>query len=75
MKPMALILMTLIPATLALSACADMGGVGAGRNGGIATYDDLKDAQKTCAAKGGALKLKRNGDPQYLEDYACEKAK
>ena len=27
------------------------------------------------AAKGGQLKLKRNGDAQYLEDYACEKAK
>ena len=70
MKPMALILMT-----LALSACADMGGVGAGNNAGVATYDDLKVAQKACAAKGGALKLKRNGDAQYLEDYACEKAK
>jgi hypothetical protein len=46
--------------------------VGSGRSGGIATYDDLKAATATCAAKGGSLKLKRNGDPQYLEDYACE---
>ena len=52
MKPMALILMT-----LALSACADMGGVGSGNNAGVATYDDLKVAQKACAAKGGGLKL------------------
>ena len=70
MRSIALILIT-----LSLSACADLGGVGSGRNAGIATYDDLKDAQKACAAKGGALKLKRNGDAQYLEDYACEKAK
>ena len=63
----------LILITLALAGCA--GGVGFGRSGGIATYDDLKVAQKACAAKGGTLKLKRNGDAQYLEDYACEKAK
>ena len=62
----------LIVVTLALSAC---GSVGAGHNGGIATYDDLKSAKDACAAKGGTLKLQRNGDPQYLEDYACEKAK
>ena len=61
----------LAAATLALSACAS--GVGAGRNGGIATYDDLKQAQQACAAKGGSLKLQKNGDPQFLDDYACEK--
>ena len=58
-----------------LAGCSSMGGAGAGRNGGIATYDDLKDATKICAAKGGHLKLRRNGDAQYLEDYACEKDK
>jgi hypothetical protein len=58
---------------LALSACAS--GVGNGRNGGIATYDDLKEAQAKCAAKGGTLRLQKNGDVQYLDDYACEKAK
>ena len=56
---------------LALSACA--GGVGNGRNGGLATYDDLKVAQQKCAAEGGHLKLQRNGDVKYLDDYACEK--
>ena len=56
---------------LALSACA--GGVGNGRNGGLATYDDLKVAQQKCAAQGGHLKLQRNGDVKYLDDYACEK--
>jgi hypothetical protein len=56
----------------ALCACSSMG-VGAGHSGGIATYDDLKAATADCAAKGGQLKLQRNGDPQYLEDYACEK--
>ena len=59
-----------ILSAMTLAACAS--GVGSGRSGGIATYDDLKAATATCAAKGGSLKLKRNGDPQYLEDYACE---
>ena len=59
----------------ALSFAACMGGMGSGNNAGVATYDDLKLATQACAAKGGELKLKRNGDPQYLEDYACEKAK
>ena len=62
----------LIAAMLALAACNS---VGTGQNAGIATYDDLKAATEKCAAKGGTLKLKRNGDVQYLEDYACEKAK
>jgi hypothetical protein len=56
----------------ALCACSTTS-VGAGHSGGIATYDDLKAATAACAAKGGQLKLQRNGDPQYLEDYACEK--
>jgi hypothetical protein len=58
---------------LTLCACSSMAGVGAGHSGGIATYDDLKAATAACTAKGGQLKLQRNGDPQYLEDYACEK--
>jgi len=60
-----------ILAAMALSACAS--GAGFGRSGGIATYDDLKAAQAACAAKGGTLKLQKNGDVQYLDDYACEK--
>ena len=62
----------MILVALGLSACS---GVGAGRSGGIATYDDLKAATAACAAKGGHLKLQKNGDAQYLEDYACEKDK
>jgi len=54
---------------LGLSAC---GGV-AMRDGGVATYDALRAAQAQCAAKGGTLKVKRNGDPKYLDDYACER--
>ncbi|OHB28037.1 MAG: hypothetical protein A2790_11470 [Phenylobacterium sp. RIFCSPHIGHO2_01_FULL_69_31] len=66
MKPVVAIL-----ALVSLSACA--GGAGFGKSGGIATYDDLKAAQEACAAKGGTLKLQKNGDVQYLDDYACEK--
>ena len=60
-----------ILAALCVSACAS--GAGFGKSGGIATYDDLKAAQKACADKGGTLKLQKNGDVQYLDDYACEK--
>ena len=56
---------------LVLTACASSAGFG--RSAGIATYDDLKAAQNACAAKGGSLKLQKNGDAQYLDDYACEK--
>jgi hypothetical protein len=62
----------LVAATLTLAACAN--GVGFGKAGGIATYDEIKAAQQACAAKGGTLKLQKNGDAQYLDDYACEKA-
>jgi hypothetical protein len=43
------------------------------RDGGVANYDSIKAASEACAAKGGQLRLKRNGDPQYLDDYACER--
>ncbi|ODT87980.1 hypothetical protein [Phenylobacterium sp. SCN 70-31] len=55
---------------LALAACSS--GAGYGRSGGLATYDDLRAAQEACSAKGGDLRLKRNGDAKYLDDYACE---
>ena len=58
-------------AALALNGCAS--GVGFGGSGGTATYDDIKAANQACAAKGGKLRLQKNGDPQYLDDYACEK--
>ena len=61
----------LITLTLMLASCAS--GVGNGRSGGVATYDDLKVAQQKCAASGGTMKLQRNGDAHYLDDYACEK--
>jgi hypothetical protein len=59
-------------AALALTAC---GGAGFGKAGGLATYDEIKAAQKACAEKGGTLRLQKNGDAQYLDDYACEKNK
>jgi hypothetical protein len=56
---------------LSLSGCA--GAIDTMRDGGVANYDSIKAASEACAAKGGQLRLKRNGDPQYLEDYACER--
>ena len=63
--------MLVLAAALILTACST--GAGFGRSGGIATYDDIKAAQKACAEKGGTLRLQKNGDAQYLDDYACEK--
>ena len=58
-------------AALGLAACTT--GAGFGQSGGLATYDDLKAAQKACADKGGSLRLQKNGDAKFLDDYACEK--
>jgi hypothetical protein len=44
-------------------------------DGGVATYDAIKSAQKECEAKGKVFRLKRNGNAQYLEDYACRNEK
>ena len=60
-------LVVIIAASVALSACA-LGGA----EGGIANYDALKKAQDDCVAKGGQLKLK-SGDPTWIGNYACER--
>jgi hypothetical protein len=52
---------------LALAGCAETA-----REGGIANYDGLKQAQEACAAKGGKLMLKDGGNSQWLEDYSCK---
>ncbi len=71
MRALVILAAPLFVAGVLLSACST--GAGFGQSGGVATYDDLKTAQEACAAKGGSLKLQRNGDPQFLGDYACEK--
>jgi hypothetical protein len=53
---------------LALGACAS-----AAPDGGVANYDALKKAHTDCTAKGGTLVLQKNGDPEYIGDYACER--
>ena len=62
----------LILAAVALSGCLSSF---TQRDGGVATYDAIKAAQKDCEARGKVFRLKRNGDAQYLEDYACENEK
>jgi len=52
---------------LGLAGCAS-----ASPEGGVATYDALKQAQDNCAAKGKTLTLKSGGNTQWLEDYACK---
>jgi hypothetical protein len=55
-------------ACLGLTACAE-----GGPTGGVANYDALRSATTTCTAKGGKLVLQKNGDPEYIGDYACER--
>jgi hypothetical protein len=56
-------------AVLGLAACADM----PSNDGGVATYDALRQATDACKAKGGTLTLKTGGDSQYIQDYACKR--
>jgi hypothetical protein len=63
MRPLLVILIAALAA-----ACASPS-----PEGGIANYDALKQAHADCAAKGGTLVLKKDGDPEDLQDYACER--
>ncbi|WP_148216832.1 hypothetical protein [Phenylobacterium zucineum] len=56
--------------TLALAACAT---APAQREGGLATYDALRDAQQACAAKGLTLKLRDQGNARRLDHWSCQK--
>ena len=64
MRPLAISMIS-----LSLGACAG----GPTRDGGLATLDALRDMQAACAAKGLTMKLKTEGDPQYIDAYACER--
>jgi uncharacterized lipoprotein YmbA len=55
-------------AALVLSACAT-----GGRDYGYATYDALAQAQRECAANGGVLKQKPEGNPSRIDGFACER--
>jgi len=52
---------------LGLAGCASTA-----REGGIANYDGLKQAQEKCAAEGGKLTLKDGGNSEWLQDYSCK---
>jgi hypothetical protein len=41
------------------------------RDEGLATLDALRDAQAACAARGGTMQLKTEGDPAVIDAYAC----
>jgi hypothetical protein len=53
---------------LCVGACAS-----GGQEGGYANYDALKRATDDCAANGGTLRLKPQGDAQSITAYACER--
>ena len=45
----------------------------AGPNGDVATYDTLKVARTACEAKGEAMVLTKEGDPQRASAYECKR--
>ena len=51
-----------------LAACAS-----AAPAGGVANYDALQRAQASCAAGGGTLALKKDGDATRIDAYDCER--
>jgi hypothetical protein len=59
-----------ILALLTLAACETPA-----NEGGVADYDELHKASQQCQAQGGHLVLQKNGDPENIQDYACEKGK
>lgn len=59
-----------VAAVLALGLAACETGANAG---GTADYDALKRAQADCAAQGGKLVLKDQGDPQRIDAYTCKR--
>ena len=58
----------LLAPMLALAACASSSAYG-----NYANYDTLKQAQDACAAKGGTMVLRAQGDPQSIDAYACKR--
>jgi hypothetical protein len=56
-------------AMVAVAACAT-----GGPTGGYANYDALKIARDACAAKGGTLKLKPEGNPERIDAWACDRS-
>jgi hypothetical protein len=53
-----------LPAALALGACAGVGQ-------GTASYDALAAATKACQDKGGELRLRPGYDGQEMSSYDC----
>jgi hypothetical protein len=64
----AIALSALVGSSLALVACETTGN----NVSGTADYDSLARAHADCAAKGGELVLKDQGDAQYIQDYVCK---
>jgi hypothetical protein len=54
---------------LGLAACEG----GAGPDGGVANYDALRTAHQACAAQGGKLVLKDEGNARDISAYACKR--
>jgi hypothetical protein len=64
----AAVAMILLALASGLAACET-----ASTDAGTADYDALKRAQQDCAAQGGSLVLKDQGDPQRIQAYTCKR--
>ena len=63
--------MSLLAASLALSACA-AGDRSYGLDDGDANYDALKAATENCEARGGKIELKAGYDSRRLASFVCK---
>jgi hypothetical protein len=62
-------LAALFLAGLLLSACVD----GPSPAEDVANYDALKSAKESCAAKGGELQLRDQGNPERISSFVCKR--
>ena len=62
-------ILLVISSLMLCGACAS----GVTPDGGVASYDALKQARDVCLAKGGDLQLAKEGDPQSITAYVCKR--
>ena len=61
--------MGIILSAAALSACSST--IREPLGTGIASYDELRNANNACVARGGTVLPRQGGDPAQLADYSC----
>ncbi len=61
----------LVVLAMTLFGCGGMPGASYGLDRGVASYDSLRTATATCAAKGGVIQTRKGYEGRDLSDYEC----